>query len=97
MNKYTGHGAASLSALAVLAISARRAQPQAGGSLPANVKLQATTLGTAQTGNSNQTGKVIAGQRIGGGGLAWLNAANIASGTAADARLSRNIALLNTA
>ena len=74
MNRSLGIGAASLSALALLVVTARQAQTQVG-SLPAYVRLQSSTPGTAQTGHSNITGTFIAGQFIGGGGgLANVNA-----------------------
>jgi hypothetical protein len=60
------------------------------------VALQSTTPGTAQTGNINVSGTIIAGNFSGdGASLTNLNAANIATGTLADARLSTNVALLN--
>jgi len=75
MNRSIGIGTASLAALALLVVTARQATTQVGGSLPAFVKLQATTPGTAQTGHSNITGTAIAGQHAGGGsGLTGVNA-----------------------
>jgi hypothetical protein len=63
-------------------------------STPSGVSLQATTPGTAQTGNINVTGTVIAGSFQGdGSGLNNLNASNIATGTLANARLSANVTL----
>ncbi|MBL8065116.1 MAG: hypothetical protein JNM34_04570 [Chthonomonadaceae bacterium] len=74
MNRSLGIGAVSLSALALLVVTARQAQTQVG-SLPAYVRLQSATPGTAQTGHANITGTAIAGQFIGGGGgLANVNA-----------------------
>lgn len=59
------------------------------------VKAQQSTPGTAQSANSNITGTSIAGAFQGNGaGLTGLNAAQIASGTLADARLTANVALL---
>lgn len=53
----------------------RAAIAQLGGAVPAFVRVQATTPGTAQTGNSNVTGTAIAGQHVGGGaGLTGVNA-----------------------
>jgi microcystin-dependent protein len=68
--------------------------PSTGGS--GYVQLQATTPGSAQTGNLNITGTAIAGTFSGSGSaLTSLNGTNISSGTVADARLSANVALLN--
>jgi len=76
MNKTIGLGAASLSVLALLAITAREAQTQVIGALPAFVRIQTTTPGTPQAGHSNITGTAIAGQYVGGGaGLTNVNAA----------------------
>ncbi|MBW3538408.1 hypothetical protein KY386_02860, partial [Candidatus Parcubacteria bacterium] len=62
------------------------------------VALQSTTPGTAQTGNINVSGTIIAGSFSGSGAsLTSLNATNVATGTLADARLSANVALLDRA
>jgi len=96
MNKSIVYGAAALAGLALLVITARQASTQVGGSLPAFLKLQATTPGTQQTGNANVSGTAIAGQFQGGGsGLTSLNASNLATGMLADARLSANVPLLD--
>lgn len=88
-------GAAAL--VSTLTLGIRPGFAQLGGSLPAYVKLQAATPGTAQTGNSNISGTLIAGQHVGGGaGLTSLNGSNITLGTVADARLPSNLARLNT-
>ncbi|MBS1724640.1 MAG: hypothetical protein JSS66_16985 [Armatimonadetes bacterium] len=61
------------------------------------VRLQDLTPGVKQTGHSNISGTSIAGQFVGGGaGLTGLNASSIDTGTVADARLSSNVALLNS-
>lgn len=58
------------------------------------VELQNSSPGSAQTGNINITGTMIAGSFEGdGSGLTNLNASNVASGTLADARLSTNVTL----
>ncbi len=63
----------------------------------AGVRLQSSTPGTADTGNANITGKMIAGQFQGNGvALTDLNASNVTSGTLSDARLTGNVALLNS-
>lgn len=74
----------------------------------ASVSLQPTSPGTAQTGNANLTGTIIAGQFQGDGsgvtnvnaallngqaGSFYQNASNINTGTLADARLSGNVTL----
>ena len=88
-------GAAALLSASTFGI--RPGFAQVTGSLPAFVKLQSSTPGTAQTGHSNITGTMIAGQHVGGGaGLTGLNGTSIATGTVADARLSSNIARLGT-
>jgi len=62
------------------------------------VSLQPTSPGVSETGNINVSGTIIAGQFSGNGSaLTSLNGGNIASGTLADARLSSNVALKNTA
>lgn len=62
---------------------------QVQGSVPAYIKLQSATPGTAQTGHANVTGTVIASQFQGGGaGLTGLNASNLTIGTVPDSRLS---------
>lgn len=68
MNRPLGIVAASLSVLALFVLSARQGQSQVNGSLPAYVRLQAASPGTAQPGHSNITGTAIAAQFVGGGG-----------------------------
>src|SRR5438874_12566947 len=83
-------GAACAYALAAVTNYSVLAQ---GDSAPNSyVRLQTTTPGTAQTGHSNITGTMLAGQFPGGGaGLTALNASNLGIGTLADARLSANV------
>lgn len=58
------------------------------------VDLQASSPGTAQTGNINVSGAILAATFAGSGtALTALNASNVASGTLADARLSSNVTL----
>lgn len=67
--------AVCLVGIAVLGTSGRIANAQLSGSVPAYVRLQATTPGTAQTGHSNVTGTAIAAEFKGGGsGLTGVNA-----------------------
>jgi hypothetical protein len=62
------------------------------------VQLQPTTPGTAQIGNANVNGVMIAGSFTGAGAaITNLNASSVASGTLSDSRLSSNVARLNTA
>lgn len=75
MNRTLGFGAASLSVLALLVVTARVASTQVSGGLPSYIKLQAATPGSVQTGHSNISGTARAGQFIGGGaGLTAVNA-----------------------
>lgn len=70
---------------------------QVQGSLPAFLKLQSVSPGTAQTGHANITGTSIAGQFQGGGaGLTGLDAANVTTGTLALARLPVPLHLLGS-
>jgi hypothetical protein len=65
------------------------------GSSNAYVQLQASTPGTAQSGNANITGTVIAGSFSGSGmGLTNLDASQIASGTVNNARLDSSTVTL---
>ncbi|HTF88946.1 MAG TPA: hypothetical protein VK843_11095 [Planctomycetota bacterium] len=62
------------------------------------VQLQPTTPGTAQNGNVNVTGALIAGSLAGNGAaLSNLNAGAVTAGILADARLSANVPRLGTA
>ncbi len=72
---------------------ARRAE---SGQTDSLVRLQQSTPGVTQVGNSNVSGTSKAGQFVGGGaGITGINATNIATGTLGDARLSPNVALEN--
>ena len=76
-------------ASATLLIIAMSATSVSSGQSGALVRLQSSTPGVAQTGHSNVTGTVRAGQLVGAGsGITALNAANLASGTVPDSRLS---------
>lgn len=82
--------------------TAQSASPQVSPAPPPSqftlqyVQLQPTTPGTAQSGNANVTGSLIAGSVAGNGAsLTNLNATQVASGTLADARLSSNVARLS--
>lgn len=84
-----------LAFLAAIIVVARRAESGQADSL---VRLQQSTPGVTQVGNSNVSGTSKAGQFVGGGaGITGLNASSIATGTLADARLSGNVALENAA
>src|SRR5438552_18817142 len=84
---------AACAILVVTSLSALGGSPRQGDSAPNSyVKLQTATPGTSQTGHANISGTSIAGFFQGdGNALTNLNAANILSGTLADARLSSNI------
>jgi len=95
MSKSIGYLAMSLAAVAVLVLTTRSGSTQVQV-LPAFVRLQASTPGNVQTGHSNISGTMIAGQFVGGGGgITALNATNLSSGTVPDARLSANVPFLN--
>lgn len=57
----------SLTGAVLLTLTLRPAVSQVSGSLPAFVRLQTATPGTQQTGHSNISGTVKAGQFVGGG------------------------------
>jgi len=64
------------------------------GNSNAYVQIQASTPGSAQTGNLNITGAAIAGTFAGSGlGLTNLDASQLAAGTVNDLRLSSNVTL----
>ncbi|MCW5937466.1 MAG: hypothetical protein KIT11_09190 [Fimbriimonadaceae bacterium] len=95
-NRVTLAMGATCLAAALLIVTSREAQSQVGGGFPAFVRLQTGTPGTADVGNANLSGRMIAGTFQGiGTDLTNLNAGNIGTGTVADARLSANVMLVN--
>lgn len=66
---------------------------QVNGTFPAYVRLQSTTPGAQQPGNSNISGTAIAGLFQGSGAtITNLNASQLTAGTVPDPRLSSNVA-----
>ncbi|MEO6709588.1 MAG: hypothetical protein ABI054_13560 [Planctomycetota bacterium] len=85
-------------------VAAQSSLPQAATPLPRSsfvtqvVQLQPTSPGTAQNGNVNITGTLIAGSlAANGAALSNLNASAATTGTLADARLSANVPRLGAA
>lgn len=82
------HFVISVGSIAVLIVGIS-ANSVSSGQSGALVRLQSSTPGVAQTGHSNLTGTARAGQFVGSGaGITGLNAANLASGSVPDGRLS---------
>lgn len=91
-----------LAIAATAVIASRRAESAAAGAAQgatslSYVRLQSTTPGVEQLGHANISGTMIAGNFSGdGAALTGLDANSITAGTLSDARLSANVAFLNS-